>query len=300
MKLHKLLIFIISLIIFNATSPYIIKLEALKKTINKKKQYLINAGDIHFGANNLPGYKHPKLERKKIADINKKHAQAFFNFTKKFSKKDCLFILEDTYNYQGKLKYLKKNLENTKKINQNHNFSNCMSFINDHCQKNKISIKNIEFRQGLGEFMNNKINAKEFLIDFIFIINEIKKYNDGKILNKYYSQLIKDLYKKSGKLIKILLNNKNKYFKELTSKITEKEGLTFLTDYFKLIDARIVHTIFVNKNKKYIFLCAGYRHIENINPVLTSINYKKTFSKQTHHLVPTNVGSYQKNVMALK
>lgn len=298
MKIKNLLF--ICLFIFNIAKPYIINVEAFKKPINKKNQYIINAGDIHFGANDLPDYKHPKLTYKKLADINRKHAQAFINFTKKFPKKDCLFILEDTYNYQGKLKYLKLGYLNAKTQNRKENFTTCMSFLDDHCRKNKIAVKNVEFRQSLWEFEYNALTAKEFLIDFLFIINEIKKYNDGKILNNYYAQLIKNLYKNSGKLIKVLLNNQNKYYKDLTKKITMNEARIFLIDYFKLIDARIVHTIFVNKNKKYIFVCAGNAHIEGIDKVLININYKKIFSKKTNEYVPTNVSSCQKNVMALK
>ena len=143
-----------------------------------------------------------------------------------------------------------------------------------------MNIDNFEFRQNWFSFIENIITADEFLKSLEDIITEIENYNDDKTLNKFYAKIINNIKNNNTKLLSKLKEHGNNYNDGLTDKISQKASNRFVANYYDLIDARIMHGIHVNKDKKYIYICAGDDHIQNIRETLEQIGYKQTAYKE--------------------
>ena len=222
MKIKNLLILSIITLNFVSLKAFIVRLEALQNPTNN--QYVINAGDAHFGSCSDDIYKHPTLSNSEIAEVNKNQAKQLINFSKHCKAQDCLFVIEDLYNYTGKSKKIAKNFNQTRIDNEKENLTNCMSYINDLCQSNEIDIVNIEFRQSKTLFFDSlEAPASVFINDFNNIIDEIRNYDDGKTANQHYSKILNRVLKKNKKLLNTLAKNKNLYFNQINDQITETD-----------------------------------------------------------------------------
>ncbi|MDR3647308.1 MAG: hypothetical protein P4L22_07230 [Candidatus Babeliales bacterium] len=272
MKIKNLLFFSIFILNFISLNAFIVNVEALKNQLND--QHIIKLGDLHYGCSANEDYKHPTLTNNEIAEINKKQAREIVSFSKQYPAQDCLFIVEDLYNYTGKVKKIEINFYETRLDHEKNNLTNCMSYINDVCQQEHIDIANVEFRQSYILFFDTfEIDADLFLKEFQAAIKEIKEYNDSKELNNYYKQVISRIDKQNKKLLTSLRTSNKKYYNEIQNLISNTQVDQFCEDLCDLIDIKIIHNIYKHKNKKYIFVCAGDTHIQRINKLLTKINF---------------------------
>ncbi|MDR3647309.1 MAG: hypothetical protein P4L22_07235 [Candidatus Babeliales bacterium] len=282
MKIKNLLIASILTLNFASLNAYIFNLEVLENGLSNNKQYVIKAGDAHFGCQE--GYEHPTLTCKEITKINKTQALSIVNIAAT-SPNDSLFILEDMYEYTGKNQKIEQMFNEYRVLNKKNNFSTCMDDINNLCKEQNIDVANIEFRHSKSLFFANlETTADKFLEDFNCLVSTIEKYNDNEIANNYYSTTINRLLEQNKKLLNVLETNKASYFNQIKDQISELDLDNFNEDLCDLIDIQIVHTVLKHKDKKYIFICAGDTHIQRINKILEQINFKTIYAVKESNL----------------
>lgn len=300
MKIKNLLI--ITIIFANFyNKAFIVSLETLRNQITPAHcQYIIKAGDAHFAGQQ--DYDHPTLNNIELSKINFQQASNIIDFAENLNLKDCLFILEDMYQYAGTDLNIKNIVENDKIENQKNNYSTCMDCINSLCTKKNIAVINIEFRHANTLFMDSlEIKTQNFLNNFYSIINELKNYNDNKIINKYYSKLVKRTLKRNKSFIDYLKNNKNTYFNLIKDNLTNKQLEIFHNDMCNILDARIIHNILKHSDKKFIFICAGATHTKKIETVLKKINFQNIYNSSTIDIYnPIDLKEILKNLDHLK
>jgi hypothetical protein len=272
-----------SMIILNIVSlkAFIVKLEVLENKTSDTKQFIIKAGDAHFCCQK--NSKHPNLSNLEVKNLNKEHAFSLMQFSKKFAKNECLFVLEDMYCPQGKDAFTDKFFSTLRQTNEDSNCTNCMSYINDLNENKNLNIENIEFRHPVYLYAKGHIFTNQFLNEIDQITNEIKNYNDHPIANDYYKDLVNTILSDNKEILEILLNNKNKNIDQIEEQFNKEELKSFrdnfnnfVFDYYRLVDAKIIHTILQNKDKKYIFIVAGNNHLERIEKVLNELKYAQT------------------------
>lgn len=298
MKIKNFLILFIILLNFVSIKAFIFRIEALENQLNDK-QYIIKAGDAHFGCQN--GYEHPKLSNSKLAKINKSQACHIVKFAENFECKDCLFILEDMYEYTGNNKKIQKIFYQDRLSNQQNNFTTCMDNINGLCKQKNIDVINIEFRQSKTLFFDSlEITAGIFLKDFNNLIKEVKNYNDNEFANKHYKKEIDRILKQNKYLLQILEKNKDFYFNQIKNPITDIDLDKFNEDMCDLIDIRIVHSILQNPHKKFICICAGDTHIQRVKKILEKFDFKTIYKTQNYNIYsPLNLKNYLNKIVTL-
>jgi hypothetical protein len=159
--------------------------------------------------------------------------------------------------------------------------------------QNKIPIENIEFRQtitSLSTALKNPDVLKEELPHVQAEYERFKKiileYNDGTLLNEYYRLIIKEFDEKI-QIIKGKSQSEHKDYQKLYEMY--KDALN------KCVDLKILHVLEKNKDKKFIFMCAGAAHIRDIQPVLQVLNFKKIATK-VDRINQSNTRNFQEYV----
>lgn len=295
MKIKNLLL--LSIIILNIVSikAFIVKLETLEHNSADNKQFIIKAGDAHFCCQKNSS--HPTLSNLEIKDLNKKNALALVNFSKQLSKYECLFLVEDMYHPQGKDDFTDTFFSQLRQKNEDSNFTNCMSYINDLTNSTDLNVENFEFRHSVYLYAKGHTLTKQFLNSIYSITSEIKNYNDNSTANEYYKDLVNTILNNNKEILNTLNANKDKNIDQIEEPLNKEELKTFradfnnfVFDYYLLIDAKIIHTILQNKDKKYIFICAGNNHLDRINEVLNKLNYnQKYISADDNFTYPINL-----------
>jgi len=207
----------------------------------------------------------------------------FCDFIKYFPDNNSLLIIENPDSYNGKNEIIKTLLSIIWEGNQ----GEFLTFVG-RMLKGKIETVNCEFRQ-----IRNLIEVLKATIDKIYAkidgsnvkklteddqkrldyykyclvrlepeipeeleqhVKEVSNYNDCDLLNKFYAELLKEF--RSG-----------------------NESLDRKYDF--LLDAKMLHAIYRNQHKKYIFVCAGGTHIKIVAEILSKMNYREIMNLES-------------------
>lgn len=229
-------------------------------------------GDAHFGAN--PAYKHPEMKQAELINVNNSHCNQICDLVSELGKENSIVIVEDYLDCQN------NNIDNRffnslKKISARNNDTSLPALVNDMCKAQGIKVINAEHRHKHFQCFDYAYSENlivEFLEDFEKLINEIKHYDDSKILNDHYNAQINELMKNNKTFISYLKENQNKKGKEIQKELNAGDLQKFNKDYYKLLDLRLLHLIHIHREKN-IIVCAGSSHIKRIQPVLFQQNY---------------------------
>ncbi|MDR3647310.1 MAG: hypothetical protein P4L22_07240 [Candidatus Babeliales bacterium] len=288
MKIKNLLILSMLILNFASLRAFIVNLQAL----DNQSQIVIEAGDAHFGCQKNSD--HPSLSNLEIKCLNKADALSLVNFAKQFPKEQSLFILEDMYYPQGKDGFTDNFFVNLRQKNEDSNFSNCMSYINDFMKNEDLKTENIEFRHAVFLYAKGHTLTSQFVDSIFYVMNEIQNYNDNPIANQYYKDLVDSILTNNKELLDLLNNNSTANIDQIEA-LFGKEPFrsnfnNFVFDYYLLIDAKIIHTILQHSDKKYIFICAGNNHLERMNIVLKALDYNEKYNSNNADIPnPINV-----------
>jgi hypothetical protein len=204
-------------------------------------------------------------------------------------------VAEDMSDYHGDKKKLKENLLRGAK-----NPMSPLQGLIAKCRSAGVNCTNIEFRyvnaaigETIGLFKTKNISQtlhdvlkfqdiqlEEHSSETTKMKDEIRAYNDASpILQEKYNRILFEANKllfEANVIRKELQKEDPDYasqFKKYAGRISLLADKILLADC-QLLDARILHELFLNKDKDYIILCAGGEHIDNIKSTLFSIGYK--------------------------
>lgn len=286
MNFKKQFILIYMLSFYTTVNTYITSF--FKLTNEEQTIYLL--GDTHLDDN---------LEDKIISEQVNNTIQAA-------QKLNASVIVEDSFNGILDESILKK-YDDLQEILEESSLlpSNYLGLIYNNCKKEKLSITNIEFRYALDIFLTSINRPFSIVLDELEEIKtEIENYSDeNKGLQKFYKRTIDKLNNNIN--IKFIKKNSLYKFNELFKKyhgpkddsISENEKAlseTFRRNlvnqftslpsgiYDKIIEARVLHNLYLQRNKKNIFICLGRYHCKVLSQFLEkSLNFKITKSKKT-------------------
>ncbi|BDC34919.1 hypothetical protein Noda2021_08770 [Candidatus Dependentiae bacterium Noda2021] len=174
------------------------------------------------------------------------------------------------------------------------------------CDHAGIKGINAEFRQAKRASFDGFISAKDAINVSLSVKEEIKNYNDGKEFNSFYKDFLNRYEKEIFNPCKSMLaaaEKKSGTFRDIIDDVPytvpAQKVFDYLSDYIsnplapepdermakqavidlydmELLDMRIMHEFAQADKNKPVFICAGYKHIENIEPLLQDLGYKPT------------------------
>ncbi len=158
------------------------------------------------------------------------------------------------------------------------------------CQKQKISCFNAECRHvsTVSNSKNNKIAIAKVVEDYNKMLQSLR---DEFLRHKnsypqdivFFNVCLRDIAEvESGNthLMEYLKQVRHKTLYDITDKrrIINPDGIYYDILYdLRLVDFNILMNVHKNRHKKFIFVCAGATHIENILPVIRMMRYKEIF-----------------------
>lgn len=159
--------------------------------------------------------------------------------------------------------------------------------LSTRCADESIECYNLEFREesaaSLGGF---PIAAHETLNPFHATAHEILNYRDCAFLNAYYWKTLSSVFNENILLLQEL-KKVNCSLQDYCHDANEQKRTRINLFDAPLLDARIIHTIYNNRLKPHITVCAGANHIDRIKPILSKLGYK-------------SIGRVQKDIVLLK
>lgn len=119
-------------------------------------------------------------------------------------------------------------------------------------------------------------------------IATIGLYQDHEILDARYKQAIAGVQRivAQHNIFNIISRSQEPLMTVLKAQeeSEELESIIGLCDS-RLVDARILHTIWAHKDRKNIFVCAGQMHISSVGGVLEELGYTKESSVESEYVV---------------
>lgn len=174
------------------------------------------------------------------------------------------------------------------------------------CDHAGIKGINAEFRQAKRASFDGFISAKDAIGVSINVKDEIKNYNDGKEFNTFYKEFLSRYEKEIFNPCKSMLTVAEKQpgtFRDIIDAVPytvpAQKVFDYLSDYIsnplapepdermakqavidlydmELLDMRMMHEFAQADKNKPVFICAGYKHLENIEPLLKELGYTTT------------------------
>lgn len=171
------------------------------------------------------------------------------------------------------------------------------------CKHEGIEAHNAEFRQAKRGSFDGFVPAADAVAVSEAVLNEIKAYDDGGAVNDFYKKFLdryeKEIFKPCGSLLNKVKKSKGTFSYLITSldyTVPVQRVFDYLSDYIsdpfmtepteliakravidlydmELLDMRMMHHIAQAGTQKPLFVCAGYKHIENIEPYLQKLGY---------------------------
>lgn len=142
------------------------------------------------------------------------------------------------------------------------------------CHEQGISCVNVEFREESAASLGGlPISSSQALNSFYATLAESTCYNDCPQLNSYYWRTASSLLNQNQDLIDSIRGvhcSLYDYCQELCDHTRQRINLFDA----RLIDMRILHSLYENRLNPSIFVCAGANHIERIKPMLRKLGYK--------------------------
>jgi hypothetical protein len=264
------------------------KMYKFEKPLKKGIQTIICCGDIHV----------------RCADPNK--AQEQLDAIIAQAKKCNAHIIAEGFDYAGNNQDIKVMFENCQ---EKKSLISPLYGIIDRCKEDRISFSNVEFRQAQIAFHGkcnllkktaNRNQSNDEIMNLAIdpeastkLRQTIKKVRSFKsefpAFQEEYKKILDEVDQDQGKMDKMV--------KTLSQGGSPEQYNQLLNAIhvmgWRLIDAKILHELFVNRDKPYIIICAGVDHIKNIVRVLkaarsedyrfTKLERKKekdTFGKQ--------------------
>lgn len=129
------------------------------------------------------------------------------------------------------------------------------------CRQQRISTKNIEFR--------NYLIVEDVLVWHTKAVEELMSYDDGPVLGVFYKKILDDPI--NSEITRVLSDFvRQKPYAEFTSFVYK-----LIFDYnLLLIKARILHEIYCNKQFQTIFVCSGGAHIDDLVENLPALGFR--------------------------
>lgn len=142
------------------------------------------------------------------------------------------------------------------------------------CDQQGVSCVNVEFREESAASLGGlPIPSCDALHTFHAAAFESTGYNDCHLLNAYYWRTVSSVLNQNRELIDQLQGidcSLHDYCQDFCEHTRQKINLFDA----RLIDMRILHSIYENRLNPSIFVCAGSNHIERIKPMLRKLGYK--------------------------
>ncbi len=188
-------------------------------------------------------------------------------------------IVEDISEYQGDKKKLKELFQRSAIFRQSPLYG-----LAQRCRSDDIACSNVEFRhinqviadgflklesydrqsKELNDFLKlYDIELADLMVETTKIFKEIKSYDDDSIFQTMYEScltetdyLINEVRNIECQLQEIPPQHSMQLLKMYAEKIKMVDC--------QLLDARILHELYIHRDKDYIFICAGGTHIQNI------------------------------------
>lgn len=216
--------------------------------------------------------------------LGEKQHDEFVSLVNRY-KDRTISIIENPFRYTGKV--YAEEAQNSIKDQSEFYFSESMDRlilpnIYDSFLKCGIKRVNIDHRMFVNLFFREKTPAQCFLNAFNEAYDAVCDYDDTPLLNDYYERVthsILELY--GGDFIPKLHKNSNVRLAQLvTQEKLEKEALekfkqTCIRFDSGIIDARIMHELYVHRNTPLVFVFAGGAHVNAILDELNPLGYKK-------------------------
>jgi hypothetical protein len=262
------LFFILAILVNLSSQGIFIELYHWQATDSKNKKSIIFAGDYHAECcRSSKGQEH----QDDIIDMAlQQHAHV---------------IAEDMGSYEGDIETIRQ-----KSVPQNIIYASPLSFLISRCKDAGISCSNVELRYAISAFdeairfdreyfaqILSEINFDDIVDIFYDEINKIVDYqDDNEVLqqeyDKMYSQLVDSLPRleylasKIKKMIQALKKNSD-------AKVDEKTLEEFFLLHSPLIDAKLLHELYLHRDKKNIIVCVGCAHYWRIEHILPSLGF---------------------------
>lgn len=169
--------------------------------------------------------------------------------------------------------------------------------LTEKCGKLGIAAANVEYRycrvvalspalrdlksdpRSLPSVKNTKVVSIAQEIDAV--MHEIKQYNDGDMLNKYYKNGLKEIAAQLNKL-KFATNGEASVADYLHATTNQENRLEFikwlLTFDSNLLDLKMVHEVINSRDKRTIVSFAGGSHITRVIDMLKKCGYEQVYS----------------------
>lgn len=145
--------------------------------------------------------------------------------------------------------------------------------LSTQCDAAGIDCCNVEFRElSAASLAGFPIPACDTVRALNKAISEIAHYTDCSSLDAYYKQTLGAVLGKNKSLIQELQQTDYSLCDYCQSLCTHAQERINLFDV-ALIDARILHALYEQKEKQTIFVCAGANHLQRIKPLLHKMGY---------------------------
>lgn len=143
------------------------------------------------------------------------------------------------------------------------------------CQLSGIPAINLEFRQNINKDYDTTLD--DFFIKHLDpAIAEITEYKDGDILAKYYRDVLIRRRMHGAYQVDCYREHPGARQQTLRTLYRDHVETIVISNLTELLDARIVHTIYNQPNKKHIFICAGCVHTYHLELILQDLGYAQT------------------------
>jgi hypothetical protein len=292
MKFLSLFLSIVTLGLFTSPdiSAHIFKVKRWEN--NNHAIYTISDYHSSFGAENKVG-----AEQRKDLVAAAKSAKAHVIAEDMLISKKSLTADPRTYHTKNQT----VSIESVNKVSPN---KTPLYGLVSACKDAGIEAYNAEFRQAKRGSFDGFVPAADAVAVSEAVLAEIKSYDDGAPYNDFYKKFLnryeKEIFKPCGSMLNTVKKASGTFSDLITSldyTVPVQRVFDYLSDYIndpfmtepselmakravvdlydmELLDMRMLHQIAQVGKQKPLFVCAGYKHIENIEPYLEALGYE--------------------------